>query len=1508
MASNVDFILNLDGTQARKVLLDLYNRGNNLFSKEGYKLKLDSRGFNRSLDQATDRVLSFTAATTVLASVGLAMRRLASDASLVETAVAKIQSILNLTQSDLSKFTSSIFDLANKTGTAFTDAAVAAEEFSRQGLSVEKTLKATEAALSLARVSGGNLAKTVQDLVAITSAFGNEALVYEEVADKLGALDAAFSTTTTGLAEGLARVASIANDVGVSFEEMSSLIAATKQVTGRSEAVIGNAFKSIFTNIGTESVQKELRAIGVETKNLDGTFIDAEKVLLNLSKAYETLTDAQQANITFKVAGKYNKNVLQGAIFAQNQGVTDKALQVAGDSSGSIAKRLQVLNETTATSIQRLQNAITELGSTNLGGIFNSLTKDFASYTTDAAKSLGEIFAKENPIGKALSNGIIGALKGPVFVLGSALIISLVRKILTDLNKAARSVFNTTGGFETQKTVLKQITQELQKQNALLGQRTSLANAGAAAMGGAGKTLNPKYLYPDGSFRPNNSPITRPLRSDPKYTPQRDINSSYLPENYLKDRQIYNAQVARRGAQNTRARGLYDSQQSAAKQQAAEKAMLAKAARSERIREGGFKASFGASILGSAAGSLVGGSEGKVTSSVGQGLASAAIGASFGPVGLAVGSVVGAFQILTTATQELFGNFEEINQKTADNIIRLQKEGEAGDAYVQAQINYNEALKGGESALIEKARNDLTSSAKGLRGDFVGLLSEIDPAKLTKLNEAFKTSSEGVQAAMLAMIEANKAVENSYSGLFDKISFLSGGKVNLTKETGSGVARLIADSIGDTSKISGDISRLQGGSANEAETFIRGLIKGSKEASTAFYKVAEGFEGGSQDLSVFVLEMLAAKDIQSKFNDSQEKLIKTTNGLNVSFSKTTAKLFAGAGENQKDSFSRLRSRLNASSILARPGNEIQEVENSFSSGLAELSVSMGESVQGAIQDFKENLGKDILGSSQGSKLTDVAKFLEGFAKSSYDLKNLEKDLTSLKVNPGEIKQSKDALEDLGEKIKAIGRESGRSAESLKTEFEARLKVARRNESLNRFGDIDSDQSKDISAIAAGKKALDTFRSRRSKEGSKAKLSVAEADLVRKGAASAKNIGRTGEFSLEDLDLANTVKTQSVASAQASSSIGSAFSSLFGNKSTVRNPNAKFADQKIAKDIEKLVAKGDFPGAQKLVSGLSLGSQEKGFISSKLSDEAARYGEARKTGGLMAEDQIAKNTGDTVAALNNILSALKLTEGVPVFGQTSLEDKVRMAEGSSRIKDLNTELSSEQLKLKEIRELKLQEQSEMSTVDSVLRSATVSKPGGTSPLQERALRERTWSDLAEEAMVGGFSDKVEGSAITPGEAKVIKDAYSYSGSKFSKDQMLKQGLSPERYQQISSGVGKMLPKLDAGLSLPELNRQERNTEVAIYDKEKEKKAAEDSQKRLEAASKSIETSATLFKTSADIISQGSTSKTSADIAVDVSGAAFATNPDAMEKIRALFRTLFVEHLKEVNGVEPQLAPK
>jgi TP901 family phage tail tape measure protein len=406
------------------------------------KFSSNFKEFEKSLDAATARVVAFTATTGLIYGLGNAFKRLTSDAIQVEAAVARIQGILKASDKDLASFTDSIFKLANNTGQGFYDAAKAAEEFARQGLSLQQTLKATESALILTRLSGTNLQDAMNGLVATVSSFSNELLDYGRVVNTLASIDAKFSTSAAGLVEGIKRVGSVASDAGVSFEELSSSIAAIRQITGRSESVIGNGLKTIFTNLQTEKVQQELAKLGIQTQKSTGEFLPLISVIDQLAAAFQNLNDSQRADLGQKVAGKYQINTFKALIQSfggKDTSLFDQALQTAKGSQDEAIRRNELLNKTTLSTLNQLNNSITALGASFGDKVGKPLVDTLTKAANQGLEVLTGVF-KDNPIGDFITGGIVSALKGPGIILAGVALAKLTKRIVFELTDAVKSV------------------------------------------------------------------------------------------------------------------------------------------------------------------------------------------------------------------------------------------------------------------------------------------------------------------------------------------------------------------------------------------------------------------------------------------------------------------------------------------------------------------------------------------------------------------------------------------------------------------------------------------------------------------------------------------------------------------------------------------------------------------------------------------------------------------------------------------------------------------------------------------------------------------------------------------------------------------------------------------------------------------------------------------------------------------------------------------------------------
>ena len=220
--------------------------------------------FQKSLDASTARVFAFGATTAVLQAVNQSFKKLISTTVEVEKKLIEINSIFQASTAQFSKFRDSIFQVAKDTGQSFNTVAEGAAELARQGLSAEETAKRLKAALILTRISGMDAEKSVKSLTAAMNGFTSAGLSAEQIVNKIVAVDTAFAVSAQDLADGFSRAGSTAEDAGVSFDQLLGLITAVEQRTARGGAVIGNAFKSIFTRPSRGTSIEELKELGVE--------------------------------------------------------------------------------------------------------------------------------------------------------------------------------------------------------------------------------------------------------------------------------------------------------------------------------------------------------------------------------------------------------------------------------------------------------------------------------------------------------------------------------------------------------------------------------------------------------------------------------------------------------------------------------------------------------------------------------------------------------------------------------------------------------------------------------------------------------------------------------------------------------------------------------------------------------------------------------------------------------------------------------------------------------------------------------------------------------------------------------------------------------------------------------------------------------------------------------------------------------------------------------------------
>lgn len=414
--------------------------------------------FQKSLDASTARVFAFGATTAVIQGVAQSFKLLVSNTINVEKRMIEINAIFQQSEQVMSRFRESIFSVAQSTGQSFDVVSDAAAELARQGLSAEETAGRLEAALILARISGLGAEASVRTLTAAINGFTTAALTAEQVTNKIVAVDTKFAVSADDLAQALARAGSTAEDAGVSFDELLGLVTAVEQRTARGGAVIGNAFKSIFTRLSRGSTIEELKELGVA---IDSSQTGIQK-LSALSLALDGISDPTKASKIKELAGGvFQINVVSAALkdLSNETSVFSAATEAAAGATNNAYKRNEELNASIGAQINSLVQGVTNLAE-KIGGVtFAPLLTNLIGVASKISEVLNNALDPEqgSSIVKGLFKGIGSFLSGPGLVLITSAFLKITKLVakfavegfrtLMSMSKEADKVKSIEGGI-----------------------------------------------------------------------------------------------------------------------------------------------------------------------------------------------------------------------------------------------------------------------------------------------------------------------------------------------------------------------------------------------------------------------------------------------------------------------------------------------------------------------------------------------------------------------------------------------------------------------------------------------------------------------------------------------------------------------------------------------------------------------------------------------------------------------------------------------------------------------------------------------------------------------------------------------------------------------------------------------------------------------------------------------------------------------------------------------------
>jgi TP901 family phage tail tape measure protein len=454
------------------------------FNRPLGKMSAQANEFTKSLEASNARVIAFGASAAIIGGVSASFAQLVIQATKVEKILADINAVLGTTADNLQKFGDGLFNVARNTSQSLEVAAEAALEFSRQGLSMEETLKRTNDALILTRLTGLKAAESVKGLTAAVNGFADVGLTTTEIINKLAAVDVKFAVSADDLVNALARAGAVAQDAGVNFDQLIGAVTAAQQITARGGAVIGNSFKTIFTRIQRSSTLDRLEELGIAVRDIRGNTLPALTVLQNLSSSYDNLAVSTKAAVAEQVGGVFQINVLKAAlkdlsketsIYSQATMTSSQASNEAYQKNAMLQKTLSSIANQTLTTVRELTANLGELTIAPALKEFLESANNILGFISDMlgakeGESLGADFAQ------GIARGLGNVLAGP----GMVALVLIFGKLFANALKFAKTSLQDLLQIKTVKQ------QELEIQEAIVAAMIDNKVLGAELLSNAG--------------------------------------------------------------------------------------------------------------------------------------------------------------------------------------------------------------------------------------------------------------------------------------------------------------------------------------------------------------------------------------------------------------------------------------------------------------------------------------------------------------------------------------------------------------------------------------------------------------------------------------------------------------------------------------------------------------------------------------------------------------------------------------------------------------------------------------------------------------------------------------------------------------------------------------------------------------------------------------------------------------------------------------------------------------
>jgi TP901 family phage tail tape measure protein len=372
---------NVAYTKSEEALKQALDKTEKAHKKQHSLLSNISAGFA----DATARIINYTSVYRAMWFAISKFKQSIQTAEELNKAFTSIQLVTLGTAEATEKLRKEYADLAHEMSATVTDVAEGADAWLRQGKSAEEATQLIRASMVMSRIGVIKSAEATEYLTSVLNGYKMETQDVMHVVDAMSQVDIESASSIDDLAIALQRSTATAQQAGVSFERLLGYVAAVRETTQRSASVIGEALKSIFSRMGSvkagtflsedleseysdittyvNDVEKVLSKVGIRLRDTNKDFRDAQDILDEVAKGWETYDDLTKQALATAIAGtRQRENFLalmqsyDKALALENSALNSngKAMQKYAVYQDSIAAKQDRINALAQTWVQNM--------------------------------------------------------------------------------------------------------------------------------------------------------------------------------------------------------------------------------------------------------------------------------------------------------------------------------------------------------------------------------------------------------------------------------------------------------------------------------------------------------------------------------------------------------------------------------------------------------------------------------------------------------------------------------------------------------------------------------------------------------------------------------------------------------------------------------------------------------------------------------------------------------------------------------------------------------------------------------------------------------------------------------------------------------------------------------------------------------------------------------------------------------------------------------------------------